>query len=197
METNATQLQCPSCGAPVAITDKSCSFCSGPVLIKSFQSVKDLPMGKLNKFADFYRKGVAADPNNGEMQNSLAMCYLKLKMYGKAHEAFEKAIAANIDSSESYFYAAISVLGGKRPFLIPRPMIDKAEEYLNAAVMIEPKGVYYYLMAFIRFDYHERKHFSVRPNWEEYKLNADSAGYSEDDANSLFSILNVQKSDEF
>mgnify|MGYP003297130220 CR=1 FL=1 len=197
METTAQQLSCPSCGAPIAIADKACPYCNGPIIIKSFQSVNDMPLGKLNKYADFYRKGVASDPNNKEIQNSLAMCYLKLKLYGKAQEAFDKAIAANIDSSETYFYAAISLLAGKKPFLVARQIIDKIEEYLNAAIMIEPKGIYYYLMAFIRYDFHNRKHFKVTPNWEEYLLEAESARFGSADSDELFSILNLAKPDGF
>ena len=197
METNVNQLQCPACGAPVAISDKTCPYCNGPVLIRSFQSVSDMPLAKINKYADFYRKGVAADPQNKELQNSLAMCYLKLKFYDKALKAFDSAIESNIDFSESYFYAAVCVLGGKRPFVIPRPLIDKAEEYLNAAVMIEPKGIYYYFMAFIRYDFHNRKRFKVVPNWEAYLLEAESAGYSPADVESLFALLNVARPDGF
>ena len=193
METTAQQLSCPSCGAPITIADKVCPYCNGNVLIKSFQSLSDMSLGKLNKYADFYRKGVAAEPNDKDLQNSLAMCYLKLKLYGKAQEAFEKAIAANIDSSETYFYAAISLLAGKKPFVVPRPIIDKIEEYLNAAIMIEPKGIYYYFMAFVRYDFHNRKHFKVTPNWEEYLLEAESTGFGSADSAELFSILNLAK----
>ena len=156
-----------------------------------------MPLGKINKYADFYRKSIADNPVNKDLQNSLAMCYLKLKLYSKAQEAFDKAIEENIDSSESYFYAAICLLAGRKPFLVPRPMINKAEEYLNAASALEPKGIYFYLMAFIRYDFHFRKHFRVTPNWEEYLIEAASYGYSVADVDSLFAILNVPKPDVF
>lgn len=69
------------------------------------------------------------------------MCYLKLKLYDKALSAFEKAMEDNFDNSETFFYAAICLLKGRKAFLLNRTEIDKAEEYINAAIMIEPRAV--------------------------------------------------------
>ena len=85
------------------------------------------------------------------------MCYLKLGLYDKALLAFEKAMENNFDNSETFFYAAICLLGGKKPFAQQKPTINKVEEYINAALMIEPKGVYYYFLAYVKKDYYERK----------------------------------------
>ena len=123
------------------------------------------------------------------------MCYLKLKMYDKALGAFEKAIEDNFDDSEIYFYAAICLLNGKKAFLNQRPTIDKILEYLNAALMIDPKGIYYYFMAYIKYDYFERKHFRTSPNYVDALQMANEAGLSDFDIEQLYTILNVARPD--
>lgn len=47
------------------------------------------------------------------------------------------------------------------------PNINKAEEYLNAACMIEPKGFYYLFWAYIKYDYFERKFLNTSPDYKE------------------------------
>ena len=109
-----------------------------------------MSLPEVNKYAGSYRSALAKYPDNTELNNSIAMCYLKLKLYDKAQAAFAKAIEDNFDNSETYFYAAISLLRGKKAFLAKRTDIDKIEEYIQAALMIEPKGIYYYLFAYIK-----------------------------------------------
>jgi len=42
-------------------------------------------------------------------------------------------------------------------------------EYLNAAIMIELRGIYHYFLAYVKHDYFERKYLNIAPNWEENK----------------------------
>ena len=71
---------------------------------------------------------------------------------------FDKALENNFDNSEAFFYAAICRLGGKKAFIIKdRSIINKIEEYIQAALMIEELGIYYYFWAYIKYDYYKRK----------------------------------------
>ena len=128
---------------------------------------------------------------------SAAMCYLKLNMYDKALPAFEKAIEGNFDNSEAYFYAAVCCLKGKKAFLQQRPTIDKIVEYIEAANMIEPKGIYYYFLAYIKYDYFFRKKYMTAPSYEETLTAAKEAGISDYDIATLFDILHVEKPSGF
>ncbi|MBQ8903263.1 MAG: hypothetical protein IJY73_03050, partial [Oscillospiraceae bacterium] len=92
-----------------------------------------------------------------------------------------------------FFYAAVCVLKGRKAFLVPRPEINKIEEYLNAAIMIEPRGIYYYFQAYIKNDYYNRKFFKTSPTWQEALAMAEQAGYSPYDAEQLFAILGVER----
>ncbi|MDR2287256.1 MAG: hypothetical protein LBE04_07260, partial [Prevotellaceae bacterium] len=74
-----------------------------------------------------------------------------------------------------------------------RSDIDKMLEYLNAAIMIEPKGIYYYLLSYIKYDYFHRKYLNISPNHiDEYEA-ANEAGVSEDEIQRLFTILGIEK----
>jgi len=175
------KLNCPGCGAPVSTSHEICEYCSRPIVITSFSSVSSMTPLELNKYAASYRKTLAENPDNKEINGSIAMCYLKLKLYDNAIKAFEKAVEDNFDNSETFYYAAIALLKGKKAFVAPRADIDKAVEYLNAALMIEPRGIFYYFLAYIKYDYFERKYLNISPNWQETLQTAIEAGVSSAD----------------
>lgn len=193
MSHQIIEMNCPGCGARVTTGQNECKYCFGPIIISTFTSVHSMPMPQVNKFANEYKKGLNENPDNKELNTSIAFCFLKLKLYDKALSSFEKAIVDNFDNSEVYFYAAISLLQGNKAFLTPRPTIDKIEEYINAALMIEPKGIYYYFWSYIKFDYYNRKFFNTKPTFKEALELAESNGVSGHDKEQLFSILNVPR----
>ena len=180
---------CPGCGARVTTNQNECEWCHKPIIISTFNSVYTMPLPEVNKFAGAYRKALAEYPDNIELNNSIAMCYLKLKLYDKALPAFEKAMENNFDNSETFFYAAICLLQGKKPFLQQRSTINKIIEYINAALMIEPKGIYNYFMALIKYDYFERKKLNTVPNYIDYLTMAQDEGVSDYDIEQLHLVL--------
>ena len=195
MSTQLHENKCPGCGAAVANAQKKCEFCGNPVIITTFNSVHAMPLPMVNKYAAAYRQALAGSPDDKTINNSLAMCYLKLKLYDKALVSFEKAMEDNFDNPETFFYAAVCLLGGKKAFLAQRPAIDKMQEYINAALMIEPtRGIFHYLLAYIKYDYFERKYLNTSPNWREALDAMSNAGEppSVTDIGELFGILGVE-----
>lgn len=197
MSQQIVDLKCPHCGAAVTSEQKDCIFCHQPIIITTFNSVLTMPMPEVNKYANTYRKEVVDNPESQELNNSLAMCCLKLKLYDKAIAAFEQAIENDFNNPETFFYAAVSLLRGKKAFLTSRADIDKAIEYLDAAAMIEPRGIYYYFLAYIKYDHFERKYLNTTPNFEECLEEAEQYGVSDYDIGMLFSILGVPEPDCF
>ena len=191
MSQQVVNLNCPSCGARVSTGQKTCEYCEKPIVISTFNSIYSMPMPLVNKYAGTYRKALVENPDNLELNTSIAMCYLKLKLYDKAISAFENAMEDNFDNSEIFFYAAISLLQGNKAFLTQRPAIDKIEEFINAANMIEPKGIYYYFLAYIKYDYFNRKYFNTSPTYSEALQMAIDNGVTEYDSEQLFTILGV------
>jgi tetratricopeptide (TPR) repeat protein len=186
------ELECPGCGRPLSTDMRECPACHRPVVISSLSGMGGLSTLEINKYANAYQKALTADPNNKQVNGALAMCFLKLKLYDKALAAFDKAIIDNFENSEVYFWAAVALLRGKKAFVTPRPDINKAEEYLNAAIMIEPKGIYYYLFAYIRYDFHARKFLRCQPNYQELLQEAVNNGVTPADIDQLFSTLGVE-----
>lgn len=194
---NVIEMTCPGCGARVETGQKECVYCHSPLVISTFNSVYSMPLNYVNKYAQSFRDALSRDPENEELNNSIGMCYLKLKLYDKAIVAFEKAIESNFDSSETYFYAAVSLLKGKKPFLQQKKVIESIEEYLSAALSIEPKGIYYYFLAYVKYDFYERKFFRTTPTYQELLNQANQTGVSEYDINQLFEILGTPIPDTF
>jgi tetratricopeptide (TPR) repeat protein len=195
MAYNGKGLKCPNCNnQQLTENQTNCQYCGSLVVINSISSIQSFTPLDLNKYANSYRKQLADNPNNDTLNMSLGMCYLKLKLYDKAIPAFEKAIEDNIDNSESFFYFAVSLLKGKKAFLASRSDIDKAQEYINAALMIEPRGIYHYFLAYIRYDYFERKYLNTtpNPNWEETLQTAIQTGLSSADVAQFFEVLQVE-----
>ena len=195
MAHQIVELECPGCGAPITTSTKQCPQCFREIVISTFNSVNSMSPLDINKQANAYRKAMANYPEDKTLNMSIAFCYLKLKLYDKALPCFEKAIEDNFDNSEVYFYAAICLLKGKKAFLTPRTVIDQIEEYLQAAIMIEPKGIYYYFWSYIRYDHHYRKAYVMTPNYREILEQAQQAGLSETDVEELYSILEVKRPD--
>jgi len=196
MAHNVIELNCPGCGARVSTGQSVCEWCNKPIVISTFNSVYSMPMPEVNKYANSYRKAIDENPESTELNKSIAICYLKLGIREKALEFFEKAIAENFDDSESYFYAAICLLNGKKAFLTKRDVIDKILEYIEAALMIEPKGIYYYFLAYIKYDFFARKRFKTSPDYNECLATAYNDGLSQFDIDQLYSILGVSRPDE-
>jgi tetratricopeptide (TPR) repeat protein len=197
MVNEISNLSCPSCGASVEMSAKTCNFCRQPVIISTFNSVQDMSFGDLNKYANSYRKSLSENPSNPEINGSLGMCYLKLNLYNNAVKAFARAVENDVNNSEIYFYAAISLLDGKKAFLTQRSVIDQVEQYVNAATALEPRGIYFYFLAYIKYDYFFRKKFNTIPSYEDFLETAAEVGLSENDKMQLFDILKVSKPEEF
>ncbi len=196
MAFKTERLTCPCCGFPVQVSDTECPA-GHPLNISTFNSVYAMPAPMVNKYANTFRKELADAPDDQGLNYSLGICYLKLKLYDKALAAFENAMEDNFDNSEVFFYAAICLLQGKKPFLHQRPTIDKVLEYMNAALMIEEKGIYFYFLAYVKYDYFTRKYLNHAPNYTELLARANQYGVSHYDAVQLFSILQVEQPSVF
>jgi len=145
MAVKVVDMKCSGCGAALSASQSFCDYCGNPVVVSSFNSIIERTAPELNKLARALDKDASGseDPEMGNMAKfTQASCYLKLKLYDKALLRFEEAIEENFDNPETYFYAAVSLLKGKKAFLTPMSDIKKAESYLDAALNIENRGVF-------------------------------------------------------
>ena len=142
----------------------------------------------INEYIKTYSNILEKNNDNEDINNSIAMCYLKLKFYDKAIQHFDKALDSNVDNSDIYFYYAIALLNGKKPFLTPLTQIKRIIELLNAAIMLENKAIYHYFLAYIKYDFYERKNLNMTPNYlDEY--NTVKNNISKNEIITLFEVL--------
>lgn len=193
MGTKVVDLVCPGCGASLSVDQKICKFCRRAVTVSTFRSVYDMTGEDFREYKQACEDSLKQEPNDNGLHFSVAMCYMKIGLYQEAGLELDKAIANNFDNSEAYFYKAITMLDKKIAKGFPRDHINKIEDYLQAAIQVEPKGIYYYFAAYIRYDYHERKFLNVKPNYKQLLQMAKQNGYSEYDVEQLYSMLEVPR----
>lgn len=185
-------LTCPGCQAPVSQSMKECPYCGRPVVVTTFGDVMKLSGLDLRKYQNAF-----SNRNNGDPLNdiSLGFVFLRSKLYEKAIAHFDKVIDSYFENGEVFMAAAAAQLKGKKPFLNVRSDINLAEKYLDIAIEIDNKAIYYYFLAYIRYDYHFRKGFGISPNYREYLQKAINMGVTQTDIHTLFELLNTEVPD--
>ena len=118
----------------VSVETKVCEYCSSSITIRTVNNI--FPSFNEKKSTDIFEQ-----PQKQDL--SVAVHFLKAKLFERAIAFCESAIQEDFNNSDAHFYAAIALLKGKRPFLASASAIKKIEEYLQAAIAIEPKGSYY------------------------------------------------------
>lgn len=190
MNIEVISLKCPNCNSGVDTSMKECPACDKPIIIRQASQTVVMPLPLVNKYLGAYRSLEHQYPDNKDINTAIGICFLKLKMYDKALDAFEKAMPDNFDNAEPFYLAAVSLLQGKKAFLAPRTSIDKIEEYLNAAAMIEMRPIFYYFMAYVKKDYFERKYLKTNPSWQELLQQAEEYGLQACDIEEFHALIN-------
>lgn len=191
MGARAVDVRCPGCGSAWNTHQRFCQYCGRQVLISSMSDLISLDARDLKKHAHTYQEALDEGADDPSLHAALGMCLLKLGLRDRALSHFEDAVLDDIENSEPYFYAAVALLSGKKPFLVPLARIRRAEEYLSAALRLEERGVYAYLYGYIRFDYYERKSLNVEPPSQHYIQLAVSRGVTDLDIRTLFELLEI------
>lgn len=189
----AIQLKCPYCGAAVSTEQKTCEYCSNPIVVQDVKQIANFTPVQINKYVSSYKETLAENPKDKLVNGSIALCFLKLKLYDKAIEHFQLAIEDNFENPDTYFYLCIAMLKGQKAFVTPRAEIDKIIEYIHAAQSIEQKPIYFYFEAYIKFDFFKRKFLNVPPKYEDLLATAKSSGLAPEDVDMMFALLGVEK----
>lgn len=196
MASQVINLRCPGCGAPVDTSKRNCSSCGRPIVITSFNSVYGMPTSDVMKYKNTYQTVLNDQPENGMMNSALGLCLLKLNMYDKAFEKLNLAIEEEMDNSETYFWAAVSLLKGKRAFITSKNVVDQSIEYTTTATMVENRGLYYFYLAYLKYDYYAMKKLNITPNYYKELENAKLNGVSVEEIRMLSEVLKVEFPEE-
>jgi len=112
----------------------------------------------LQKYAQCYQNMSSAG-NNDKAEYSRGLCCLATAQFEEAAAAFRKTIQLNPTNPEYFFYLAIALLEGKRPYSLPLAVIKDAERQLGFAMKMGGNGIYFYLAAYIKKDFYEKRFF--------------------------------------
>lgn len=164
-EVKICTYECPNCSAPVSITDKICNHCFSHIYIQKVKDIDKLSNSDLSKHISIYKKNLNQSFDVNTLQ-SLGICHYKNKMYNLALESFEKIITIEPENINAYYYSALSLLNGKRPYMQTFNCIKKVVLLLEAAISIKPEGRLYYFLYMIQVDFFDKKHLHTR-----YKMN--------------------------
>lgn len=122
--------------------------------------------------------------------------FLKLGLYPQALRLCEKTIMENPADPDAYFYAAVSMLSGKRPFLLDRATIQKIEEYLSVAITVSNEAIYHYFLAYIKLDYYHRKMLRTVPDYTAEFRQALDLSVTLEEVTALFKLLRTSRPTE-
>jgi hypothetical protein len=117
------------------------------------------------------------------------------RLAGKPNPKSTTSKFEDVQDKSAYYYKAISLLGGKKAFSVLRPVINEIEELLQSALGFNPKGLYYYFWAYIRYDHHARKLYRVSPDYRELIGMAKQFGVSAGEVAGLYRALGVPRPD--
>lgn len=189
MSLKVVDLNCPGCGASVNTSNKECMYCGRRIIVSSFTDVFSASSADLIKNAKAYQEGLSRSPDNQELSLSAALCFLKMKLYDKAAACFNKAIENDILNPEAYFYAAVTLLKGQKAFSTPKKDIERALALTDAAIQLEPRGIFYYFKAYMKQDFYDRKSLNISPDHNAELGLSEAHNVTEADIQMLFDTL--------
>ena len=191
-------LKCPGCGSPSSTDQTTCDHCGRQLVITSFSTLHTITPGEVQQYLTAYSGALEQNGKDPELNSAIAMCFLKLGLYDQAQSHFDVALSGNLNNSETFFYMAVALLEGKKPFTRPIETIRKCEGYCTAAARLEPRGIYYLALAWITADFYERKFLKPSIPSSELLAQAGSAQLTPTDISTAqdvfcqsFSILGV------
>ena len=150
----------------------------------------------INRIQDLMKSKPCLEKNEEDrLKNGIR--FLNRKMYKQAISCFEEEIEKNISNPEAYFYAAVAMMEGKRPFLVNKAVINNIESYIESAIAYEERPIFYCLYAYLKYDYYAKKMLKTSPTYKELLLLAVSMNLSSKEVDSLFELLKVDRPSEF
>lgn len=164
----ADALECPNCGATIAMQDRFCSYCQSPIVVRRIQEIGNKSAQEINKYVQFYQNFIKTQNGESpEIFTALGLCLLKRGSFSEAAKHFEKAISLVPSDGESCYYLALTLLQKKRPYLHTLQNIKKIVQYLESALTYGTAGKYYYLLYLIQTDFYDKKRLRSGKNAHE------------------------------
>jgi len=182
-------LKCPGCGSPSSTSQSTCDSCGRQLVITSFSTLHTITPGEVQDYLASYKGALEGDRTDPALNSAIGMCFLKTGAYERAVSHFETALSGSPSNSEPYFYLAVALLKGEKPFVQSRTVIRSCEGYCTSAERLEPRGIYFLTHAWIVADYYDRKFLNPPIPSSELVQQAKSALLTPTDVSTLEDVL--------
>lgn len=194
MNGNIKVETCPQCGAPVKLSVNKCEYCEAEFIVISLAYLDKFDKTGINKYINHYKQLLKDNPENGELNLAMGICYLDLVVYDLATKFFSKAIEQIPDYGDAYYYYALALIKGRKPKVLTLTEVKKIEEYVNAAIQIDnTKSKYYYLWALIKYDFYIKNGLKMRPpTLEELIEESNSKEYDRQEIDKMLQRIPVK-----
>lgn len=189
--------QCPQCGAPASPSDRKCAYCKAEFFVTSIAYLSRFDKPAINKYINHYKQLLRADPDNGELNLAMGICYLDLGLFDLAAKYCSIALEQTPDNADAYYYCAIALLKGRKPKILTLTEIKKIEPLLVAATQLDnTKAQYFYLHALIKYDFYLKNGLRLNPpTVEELMAQASSLHVEKEEIDKLFQRVPVEMPD--
>jgi hypothetical protein len=135
----------------------------------------------------------AEDPRAAAARHCAAgLEHLRLGLPKQAAAEFELARTGAPLDPDAYYFGAIAELGGKKAFLAPLRCIRMADTLIHGALGLDDRPEFHYFLAYLRYDYYERKYLRPPAPWQASFVEAWNTGLTESRIDSLFTLLSVE-----
>jgi len=186
-ELIVTVLVCPQCSAPVKQGKRSCERCHSEYTFTPVSGLKKT----LEEFEKKIKSKISESGENPELLTAMGICQMQRGLYRFANGYFDKAINLLSEDSDTFYYAAIALLNGKRPYLSSLPVIRKVVEYLELALSFSEQGSYYYLQHLVHNDYFEKRQLNCSPSSAELYEKSLLFGLSDVDSTEISKMVGL------
>ena len=194
MLVSVVNLKCSNCGESLSESMARCPSCDQPVVIKKISSLFGLPPTELYSRSRLMDYEIMGGQNRNLVPDAdftAGCCFLRLRMFDQAFVRLSRAVDSNPCNADALFCLAITVLKGRKAFLVPLADIRKVQEYLNAAILVDERSVFRYFLAYIKQDFYARRFLNVYPDWRSELQCALSLGVDHAECDELFNLLGV------
>jgi len=118
--------------------------------------------------------------------------HLDLGDYSAAVEDFRLARSYDAENPDAYFLGAVAMLGGQMAFRASLGCIREIERLIQSAIKLEDRAVFHYFLAYVRYDYYERKSLRPPASWQASFMDACGRHLTQAQIDSLFRWLSVE-----
>lgn len=166
--------------------------------ISTFSEFSSIDEKTKAKLLVTYQSAIGSASNSAQLNLAVGLHYLDSGLYTESIEALQLARRSDPLNKNVLYYLALATVAGKPLRSATLTEIREAEEYLRAAMQLQPAPAhYYYLWCLIKLDFYQANGFrETAPPIDKLFLLAQNSDLAIEEIKLLLSNVNVASSPE-